>query len=325
MDLAAEEEFSRTSIKLTFVGPRHVGKSTFVTALQTAQFVPNLPPVVEKYFIEYQYKEVEYNLYIWDTPSDNEPLRVQMYPFTNVFLLCFSVVDTNSFNDALQNWVPALQSYPHNFEKIIIAVGMQEDLRQEFGDQAVSTKNAKKAFKSKGIKYIECSSYQPNTLHKVIRKALDVLNKDDESSSSSSDSNGHHHHHAGGGGNVSYSGGDTFVCAPIIVDATPPPPPMPPQHQTTTTTSGGFGTSGGGGENINGGGDCCDCNCNGCGGCNCNGCGDCKCECCSCCSCCSGCCSSCCSCGSCDCGGCDCDCGGCDCGGCDCGGGCDLS
>lgn len=48
--------------------------------------------------------EVAYNLGLWDTAGQEEydRLRALCYPQTDVFLMCFSVVDKSSFDNIKQ-------------------------------------------------------------------------------------------------------------------------------------------------------------------------------------------------------------------------------
>ncbi len=51
---------------------------------------------------------VKYSLELWDTPGqqDYKSLRSLAYPKTDVFLICFSLVDKNSFKNATKKWFP---------------------------------------------------------------------------------------------------------------------------------------------------------------------------------------------------------------------------
>lgn len=40
--------------------------------------------------------------------EEYDQLRIMAYPNTNVFILCFSVVDPDSYSNILSKWIPEL-------------------------------------------------------------------------------------------------------------------------------------------------------------------------------------------------------------------------
>ncbi|CAN0429251.1 unnamed protein product, partial [Phaeothamnion confervicola] len=69
------------------------------------------------------------NLGLWDTAGqeDYDRLRPLSYPQTDVFLVCFSVVDPTSFHNVKLKWIPELQH--HAAGVLFILVGTKLDLR----------------------------------------------------------------------------------------------------------------------------------------------------------------------------------------------------
>ena len=69
---------------------------------------------------------------IWDTAGQNDFGRVRplAYNGCNVFLICFSLVDRNSFETAISNWLPEVTTLgpmcPH------ILVGTKADLKEQY-------------------------------------------------------------------------------------------------------------------------------------------------------------------------------------------------
>lgn len=68
------------------------------------------------------------SLGLWDTAGSEEydQLRPLSYPATDVFLICFSVVDPGSFDSVKRKWVKEVQHY--NPDTPIILVGTKRDL-----------------------------------------------------------------------------------------------------------------------------------------------------------------------------------------------------
>merc|ERR1712107_603814 len=108
------------------------------------------------------------NLGLWDTAGqeDYDRLRPLSYPQTDIFLVCFSVVSTPSFNNVKLKWVPEINHHAPGVP--IILVGTKADLRNDQETQAnlqsknmnmVSAAQAEQLKKDiNAVKYIECSA-----------------------------------------------------------------------------------------------------------------------------------------------------------------------
>jgi len=72
-----------------------------------------------------------YTLGLFDTAGqeDYDRLRPLSYPQTDVFLVCFSVVNPSSYENVKEKWVPEIL---HHCQKTpFLLVGTQIDLREE--------------------------------------------------------------------------------------------------------------------------------------------------------------------------------------------------
>lgn len=72
-----------------------------------------------------------FNLGLWDTAGqeDYDRLRPLSYPQTDVFLLCFSVISTNSYNNVRDKWWPEVRHYCPDTP--VIVVGTKTDMRTD--------------------------------------------------------------------------------------------------------------------------------------------------------------------------------------------------
>ncbi len=107
-------------------------------------------------------------LSLWDTAGQEgyERIRTLTYPKTDIFLLCFSVVNPTSFENLVDKWRPELRH--HSPDVPIILVGTQVDLRQDgttLKDLAKLSKEpvtpelgSSKARQINALKYMECSA-----------------------------------------------------------------------------------------------------------------------------------------------------------------------
>jgi len=128
------------------------------------------------------------NLGLWDTAGqeDYDRLRPLSYPQTDVFLVCFSVISPNSFDNVKSKWFPEISHHAPGVP--IILVGTKTDLR---GDEATQKSLSSKgqSMKSEGdgqalareiqaVKYLECSALTQEGLKAVFDDAIRAaLNK----------------------------------------------------------------------------------------------------------------------------------------------------
>ncbi|XP_056311394.1 ras-related C3 botulinum toxin substrate 1-like [Danio aesculapii] len=97
-------------------------------------------------------------LQLWDTAGMEEydRLRPLAYPETDVLLICFSTVDSDSFENVSEKWLPEVRHFCPDIP--IILVGMQIDLRKD----------------KLTIEYLEEIKHTPVTFHRGLAKAEEV-------------------------------------------------------------------------------------------------------------------------------------------------------
>jgi Ras-related C3 botulinum toxin substrate 1 len=141
------------SLKFVVVGDGAVGKTCVLVSYSSNAFPYDyIPTVFDKYpprlkFSFFIYKEVYlipssyavnvmvdgkvYNLGLWDTAGqeDYDRLRPLSYPQTDVFLLCFSCVSPNSYNNVRDKWATEVRHYCPDAP--IVLVCTKTDMRSE--------------------------------------------------------------------------------------------------------------------------------------------------------------------------------------------------
>nr|XP_013799355.1 PREDICTED: rho-related GTP-binding protein RhoQ isoform X1 [Apteryx mantelli mantelli] len=119
-------------------------------------------------------------------PKENRPLedydrlRPLSYPMTDVFLICFSVVNPASFQNVKEEWVPELKEYAPNVPFLL--VGTQIDLRDDpktlarlndMKEKPISVDQGQKLAKEIGAYcYVECSALTQKGLKTVFDEAI---------------------------------------------------------------------------------------------------------------------------------------------------------
>ncbi|XP_009894018.1 PREDICTED: rho-related GTP-binding protein RhoV [Charadrius vociferus] len=119
---------------------------------------------------------------LWDTAGqeDFDCLRSLCYPDTDVFLVCFSVVNPSSFQNITEKWIPEIRT--HNPRAPVLLVGTQADLRDDvnvlisldrYHVKPVPRPQAEGlADKIRAEAYLECSALTQKNLKEVFDMAI---------------------------------------------------------------------------------------------------------------------------------------------------------
>ena len=173
------------AIKCVVVGDGAVGKTALLITYTTKAFpgpsyfipcvpeFPKTPVMVDGSAI---------NLCLYDTPGQDEydRLRPLIYPQTDVFILCFSLDNPNSFENVRTKWHPELKHYRP--EVPVVLVGTKLDLRED-SDTITDLKMRElspvahhqglaMAADIKAVNYIECSALTQTCLNNVFDEAI---------------------------------------------------------------------------------------------------------------------------------------------------------
>ena len=148
-----------------------------------------MPTVSDNYSATVDVDGKPVNLALWDTAGqeDYDRLRPLSYPGTDVFLVCFSLVDPKSFEHSKIKWIRELQTNAPNSP--IILVGTKLDLK--FDDEYLSKSGVKPVETPEGhecvkklnlYNYIECSALTQKNLKSVFDEAIRAVLKHREKS-----------------------------------------------------------------------------------------------------------------------------------------------
>ncbi len=145
-----------------------------------------VPTVFDNYNANVTWNDEVISLGLWDTAGqeDYDRIRPLSYPDTNVFLVCFSVVNPNSYDNVTSKWVPELRL--HCSEAPIILVGTKIDLRNDsetlkklqVKDLQPKTQEDGEKLKDEigAVSYGECSAKTQVGLKEIFQKAIEATN-----------------------------------------------------------------------------------------------------------------------------------------------------
>jgi Ras-related C3 botulinum toxin substrate 1 len=172
-------------LKIVVTGDGCVGKTCMLQCYATNTFPTEyVPTVFDNAVVAVMVDGKPYSLGLWDTAGqeDYSRLRPLSYPQTDVFLVCFSIVNINSYENVKYKWVPEIRH--HCPTTPIVLVGTKIDLRDD--PEAISrlrARNLEPLTYEHGLKlmrevnaakYMECSALTGIGLRNLFDEAVRV-------------------------------------------------------------------------------------------------------------------------------------------------------
>lgn len=174
------------NIKCVVVGDGAVGKTCLLISYTTNAFPGEyIPTVFDNYSATVMVDSKPVNLGLWDTAGqeDYDKLRPLSYPGTHVFLVCFSIVSSTSYENVKSKWYPEILAKAPRGVPFIL-VGTKEDLRgnsewekklADEGKTMLTPQDGERLAREIGARqYLECSALTQTGLKDVFDEAIKI-------------------------------------------------------------------------------------------------------------------------------------------------------
>uniref|UniRef100_A0A3B1JDQ4 Ras homolog family member J n=1 Tax=Astyanax mexicanus TaxID=7994 RepID=A0A3B1JDQ4_ASTMX len=174
---------TKKMLKCVVVGDGAVGKTCLLMSYANDAFPEEyVPTVFDHYAVNVTVSGRQHLLGLYDTAGqeDYNQLRPLSYPNTDVFLICFSVVNPASYHNVQEEWVPELKSCMPHVPYILI--GTQIDLRDDpktlarllhMKEKPLTYEQGLKLAREIGAQcYLECSALTQKGLKTVFDEAI---------------------------------------------------------------------------------------------------------------------------------------------------------
>eukprot|EP01112_Ceratiomyxa_fruticulosa_P013221 TRINITY_DN3700_c0_g2_i1.p1 TRINITY_DN3700_c0_g2~~TRINITY_DN3700_c0_g2_i1.p1 ORF type:complete len:195 (-),score=29.83 TRINITY_DN3700_c0_g2_i1:215-799(-) len=171
------------AIKCVVVGDGAVGKTCLMISYTSNSFPSDyIPTVFDNYSANVMIDGKPVNLGLWDTAGqeDYDRLRPLSYPQTDVFMVCFSIINPSSFENVSAKWCPEVLH--HCPDTPIVLVGTKVDLREDKEtllrlrdrkQQPITYEQGMLKAKQVGaLKYVECSALTQRGLNSAFETAI---------------------------------------------------------------------------------------------------------------------------------------------------------
>ncbi|ESO94121.1 hypothetical protein LOTGIDRAFT_118856 [Lottia gigantea] len=176
-------EISKKRLKCVVVGDDWVGKTSMLMGYATNRYpTQHVPAVFDNYTGCVKVAGRKIDLEIMDSIQQESCAELCHNTFndTDVFVVCFSVVQPDSLENVQKHWIPHIKNMAP--ETPFVLVGTQADLRQadflltelhQQGKEFISQSDADEMARNLGATcYVECSPGVEKQVRQILNRAL---------------------------------------------------------------------------------------------------------------------------------------------------------
>eukprot|EP00092_Neocalanus_flemingeri_P059756 GFUD01071530.1.p1 GENE.GFUD01071530.1~~GFUD01071530.1.p1 ORF type:complete len:189 (-),score=38.00 GFUD01071530.1:228-794(-) len=172
-------------MKCLVLGDWSIGKTSLLMSYtNTTADGDFIPTGSDNYTVQIMVDGSNVSLVLWDTDGSEEPdrLRPLSYPGTDVCLVCFSLVDPDSFGNIREKWYPEVKHYCPKVPTILVGTKLDlrddrntiDKMREEELVPITYLQGLELAKEVDAQEYVECSARTRKGVENVFDKAIKV-------------------------------------------------------------------------------------------------------------------------------------------------------
>lgn len=161
IEIPKENNNEDVAPKITFIGTGGTGKTSLIHRFADNDFSDECDPTIfENLFLTIEIGNTPVNLNIWDTAGQEvyDSIIPLTYVNSSIGILCYSIVDKNSFAQVEEKWIRELRH--HSPDSEVLLIGTKSDLRKKLDpEDCISHEEGEHlAKKINAIGFFECSA-----------------------------------------------------------------------------------------------------------------------------------------------------------------------
>ena len=168
------------SLKCVIVGDLLVRKNELLNSHRMSEDSQELdlqsyiPWIIDNYCKKIEINNRTVSLTMWDTSGqeDLSELRKLSYLSADVIFIVFNLYDKSSFENAFNKWYEEIKKYKSDLTLIFLG-----NCQKPEGADEIMVPDPKKLFMEKGLTYLECESFSPDIISKVISDSIAIYIK----------------------------------------------------------------------------------------------------------------------------------------------------
>jgi small GTP-binding protein len=170
------------AVKCVVVGENAVGKTCFLISCATNAFIGDYIPILNEEHAKVEVDNQTFHLELFQPDRDYDRLRPLVYPQTDVFLVCFSIISPASFENVLSKWIPEITRHCPNIPFLLVGTKLDQRNDERVIERLAEKKLAPIQHKQglelakeiKATKYLECSSLTQEGIKDIMKEAIRV-------------------------------------------------------------------------------------------------------------------------------------------------------
>ncbi|XP_033734166.1 cell division control protein 42 homolog [Pecten maximus] len=161
-----------SGVQCTLVGDGMVGKTCLARSFADRTFPVNyVATVMDKYNGTTYVDGNKYGITLTDMAGEHEAITCSDYKSTDVFIICYSVVDRESFESVQDFWAPEIRKIAR--KRPVILVATQTDLRQKWNKDHVTTVEGETLAKRMSVdRFLESSAFAKEGVAPIFKSVV---------------------------------------------------------------------------------------------------------------------------------------------------------